>query len=197
MTSSQENWRTLAAAVLLSGIASAIYLGWAGYSDENLRFLLRATARGAFLIFLLAFVARPLNQVFPSVTSRNLLRLRRQAGIAFAGVHTVHLAVIWIRTLLVPEFHFATKNLFGAATYLLILLMLITSFDGPAKAIGRKAWTALHKTGIYVIGISFTQTLLPDSAQQIQQPEYMVFSALIVAAILLRVVAFFRYRKSG
>jgi DMSO/TMAO reductase YedYZ heme-binding membrane subunit len=195
MTSSQKNWRTLAVAVLVSGIASATYLAWAGSSDENLRFLLRITARSAFLIFFFAFIARPLNQVYPSAISRSLLRHRRQTGIAFAGVHTVHLAVICIRVMLVPEFQFAAKNFVGAITYLFILLMLITSFDGPARAIDHKAWKILHKTGIYVIGASFAQTLLPESSQQLHQPEYILFSALIVAAILLRIAAGFWQRR--
>ena len=197
MTSSQKTWAALGTAILVSGIASVVYLCINTPSDDNLRFLLRITARSAFLIFLLAFVARPLQQVFPTRATRKLLQYRRQIGVAFAGVHTVHLAVILTRVHFIPEFQLTIKNHFGAITYLLILLMLITSFDGPAQAIGRKSWKALHKIGVYVIGISFAQTLLPDSEQQLYMPEYFIFSTLIVGAIVLRVSAFFGSRNAA
>ena len=196
-TSSQKNWAVLAAAVLISGVVSTAYLSLNGPSDENLRFVLRLTARSAFLIFLLAFIARPLQQVFPTTATHAVLRHRRQIGVAFAGVHTVHLLVILTRVLLVPEFQLSAKNHFGAITYLLILLMLITSFDGPARAVGRKNWNILHKTGLYVVAISFVQTLLPNSAQELYMPEYVVFSSLIFGAIMLRITAFFGTRKTA
>jgi sulfoxide reductase heme-binding subunit YedZ len=197
MTSSQRNWAALTAAILVTGLASTMFLAINGTSDENLRFVLRITARLAFLIFLLAFIARPLWQVFPTSASRTLLQYRRQIGVAFAGVHTVHLLVILTRVQLVPEFQLTAKNHFGAITYLLILLMLITSFDSPARAIGRKSWKILHKTGLFVIAISFVQTLLPNSEQELYMPEYILFSALIVGAILLRISAFFSNRMTG
>ena len=197
MTSGQKNWAALAAAVFVSGLVSTAYLSLNGPSDENLRFVLRLTARSAFLIFLLAFIARPLQQVFPTKATRAVLRHRRQIGVAFAGVHTVHMLVILTRVLLVPEFQLTAKNHFGAITYLLILLMLITSFDGPARAVGRKNWNILHKTGLYVIAISFMQTLLPNSEQEFYMPEYILFSSLIFGAIVLRMTAFFSARKTA
>jgi sulfoxide reductase heme-binding subunit YedZ len=197
MTSGQKNWAALAAAVFVSGLVSTAYLSLNGPSDDNLRFVLRLTARSAFLIFLLAFIARPLQQVFPTAATHALLRCRRQIGVAFAGVHTVHLLVILTRVQLVPEFQLTAKNHLGAITYLLILLMLITSFDGPARSVGRKNWEILHKTGLYVIAVSFIQTLLPNSEQEFYMPEYILFSSLIFGAILLRMTAFFNTRKTG
>jgi sulfoxide reductase heme-binding subunit YedZ len=196
MTSGQKNWAALAAAVFVSGLVSTAYLSLNGPSDDNLRFVLRLTARSAFLIFLLAFIARPLQQVFPTAATHTLLRYRRQIGVAFAGVHTVHLLVILTRVQLVPEFQLTAKNHLGAITYLLILLMLITSFDGPARSVGRKNWKILHKTGLYVIAVSFIQTLLPNSEQELYMPEYILFSSLIFGAILLRMTAFFNTRKT-
>jgi DMSO/TMAO reductase YedYZ heme-binding membrane subunit len=126
-----------------------------------------------------------------------MLRHRRQIGVAFAGVHTVHLLVILTRAQLVPEFQLTAKNYLGAMTYLLILLMFVTSFDGPARAVGRKNWKILHKIGLYVIAVSFVQTLLPNSEQELYRPEYILFSSLIFGAIVLRVSAFFSSRKAG
>ena len=183
--------------MIVSGLVSTAYLSLNGPSDDNLRFVLRLTARSAFLIFLLAFIARPLQQLFPTAATRALLRYRRQIGVAFAGVHTVHLLVILTRVQLVREFQLTMKNHFGAITYLLILLMLITSFDGPARAVGRRNWKILHKVGLYVIAFSFVQTLLPNSEQELYMPEYILFSSLIFGAVLLRMTAFFKARKTG
>ena len=155
MTNARKNWLALSGAFLISGVFSATYLLLFGADDENLRFVLRLTARCAALIFLLAFIARPLHQVSATAATRTLLKYRRQVGVAFASVHTVHLLLIFLRTSLVPEFEFAPKDYVGGVVYFLILLMLITSFDLPARTIGPKAWKILHKTGLYVITVSF------------------------------------------
>lgn len=197
MTSNQRNWLTLTVAFATVSAAALAYLGFAGSNDETIRLLLRLSARVAFLIYLLAFIARPLQQLYATSFSRGLLRNRRQVGIAFAGVHTAHLGLIFYRAQQNPDFEFSlAANLPGAFFYLVILMMLITSFDGPARAIGRKAWKALHKTGIYLIGIPFVSTLLPRSQADLLQPEYLLSAILIVGAVLLRVAAYVRTRTA-
>ena len=141
LTSNQKNWAVFFAATGMVGAAAAAVLGAAGNTDDNIALTLRASARAAFLVLLLVFVARPLHQLLVSPGTSALLRNRRLLGVAFAGIHTAHLGLILYRDYAVPEFEFSVRdNLPGGLTYLLIYLMLITSFDRPARAIGRTNW---------------------------------------------------------
>ena len=78
-----------------------------------------------------------------------LLRERRSFGLAFATVHLVHagLLLYFADTLAGFEIRFP-NDLIGGGVYLLIVLMVITSFDGPARTLGTQNWRRLHKTGL-------------------------------------------------
>ena len=191
MTSNQRNLAVFATAAGLTGIASAAYLGIGGVTDDHIRILLRLSARVAFVVLLLVFVARPLRQIFPSPATLKLLANRRLFGIAFAGIHTAHAALILYRAQQVPSFEFTpSANIPGLVTYGVIYLMLITSFDRPARAIGRKAWKVLHKAGLYWLVFAFTQTQLPDSLNDLSGMNWWLVS-LIVLAFVIRITAFF------
>jgi uncharacterized membrane protein YfhO len=68
--------------------------------------------------------------------------------------------------------------------------MLITSFDRPARAIGRKAWKVLHKAGLFWLVFAFAQTQLPDSLDDLSGMNWWLV-ALIVLALVIRMTAFF------
>jgi hypothetical protein len=195
MTSNQRNWAVFFAAAGLTAALAAAYLGLAGISDENLRLLLRLSARVAFFVLLVIFVARPLQQLFATPATARLLKNRRLLGVAFAGIHTAHLALIIYRVNQVPDDSFnALENLPGAATYLVIYLMLITSFDAPARAIGRKAWKILHKVGLYLLFGAFLQTQLPRSLDGLAEVNWWLIS-LATVAIVIRLTAFLARRR--
>ncbi len=197
LTSNQRNSATLAAAFLGAALIAAVYLYYGGNSDDNIRAALRSSARCAFLLYLLAFIARPLQQIYSTRVTRALLKHRRQFGIAFAGVHSAHLALIFYRAQQVPDFNVdLIGSHFGVIVYLLILFMLITSFDAPARAIGPRNWKILHTTGVYAIGFALAQTLLPNSRAEASRPDYILFTVLIVSAVALRLVAFVRKRSA-
>lgn len=109
---------------------SAAYINALGTSDENIQLLLRGTARIAFLIFLLVFVASPLQQLLSTDLTNWLLSERRSFGLAFATVHLLHATLIFYLADTSASFAFEfPKHLFGSGVYLLIVLMVITSFD--------------------------------------------------------------------
>ncbi len=191
MTSSQRNWAVFFATAGLTAILSAAYLSIAGINDESIRVCLRLSARIAFLVLLVIFVARPLQQLFATPATARLLKNRRLLGVAFAGIHTAHLGLILYRADQVPDSSFnAMDSLPGAMTYLVIYLMLITSFDTPARTIGRKAWKALHKIGLYFVFGVFLQTQLPRSLDDLAQANWW-FISVIAVAIIIRLTAFF------
>jgi len=191
MTSNQRNTAVFLAATGLTGIAAAAYLSVVGTSDESMSVVLRLSARVAFIVLLVIFVARPLQQVFATPATAVLLRNRRLVGITFAGIHSAHLGLLILRANQIPDFELSlTANHLGALTYLVIYLMLITSYDGPARALGSKRWKMLHKIGLYWIFAVFLQTRLPRSLDTLDEVNWWLISITAIA-IVIRLTAFF------
>ena len=177
-------------------LACLLYLKSQGTDDANLVLLLTLTARIAFMIYLLIFIARPLRQLLPNNLTKWLLRERRSLGIAFAGVHTVHLGLILTRhdldSLLGRPL---IGTAVGATAYLLMYLMLLTSFDAPARRLGPKNWRRLHKTGLYFIGFVFLATLLSEPGQAVYTFDRAWLYTLTGAAIVIRLAAWLAARR--
>lgn len=196
MTSNTRNWLVFGGSMLATLAAAAIYLGIAGVSDETVRLLLRITPRLAFPLLLLVFVARPLRQLVATPLTAALLKNRRLLGIAFAGIHTAHLLLILYRSRAVPDFDFqVANNLAGTFVYLVILVMFATSFDSTARALGPRNWRRLHTAGLYVLFVAFVDAFRPRAVDEILDV-YGAFTALAVAALAVRVLAFVRRRAS-
>jgi DMSO/TMAO reductase YedYZ heme-binding membrane subunit len=193
MTSNQRNWAVYLAAIAATSFVAATYLALAGSNNETILVTLRASARFAFIVLLIVFVARPLQQLFRTPFTATLLRNRRLLGIAFAGIHTAHLGLIIYRSRAVETFDFTVgANLSGAFSYAVILLMFLTSFDATAKMLGPKRWRILHKIGLYWLFIAFTQTQLPESLDQLGQLGTVNWTMLmlIAAALVIRSTAY-------
>ncbi len=188
LTSSQRNWTVFFAVFAASTLASAAFLYNVGVSEDNVRVLLRLTARIAFVILLIVFVARPLQQLFANKFTARLLRRRRLFGVAFAAVHTVHLGLIFYRVHISDDFALSyAANTFGALVYLIIFAMFATSFDSTTRMLGPRNWKILHTTGLYVIFIAFAQRELPRSLDTAVEANW-ILTALAFAALLLRVL---------
>ena len=195
MTSNQRNWAVFFTSAGLIGLLSAAYLNVAGISDDNVRLLLRLSARIAFLVLLLVFIARPIRQLFATPATAKLLQHRRLLGIAFTGIHTAHLGLIFYRARMIPDVDLnISENLPGGLTYVVIYLMFLTSFDATARALGRKNWRVLHKVGLYWIFIAFVPTLLPESREQLTGANGFII-LLTAVAIVIRLTAFLAARR--
>jgi len=197
MTNDRRTLVQFLASTALVAAACVAYLATVGLADDNIRWLLRLTARVAFVVLLLVFIARPLRDLIKTPLTLALLKNRKQIGVTFAGIHAVHMTLIFYRAQQVPAFEFSlTSNLPGMVTYVVIYLMLITSFSGPAKAIGPKAWRILHKTGLFFITAVFAQTQLPRSMDDFADVNWGLVG-LLIFALLVRGSAFFGNRKKA
>jgi len=166
--------------------------------ESKLGLALRVTARLAFLIYILVFVTRPLRQIAPLPLTKALFRNRRYIGISFAAVMTMHLALIsWLLLYVVDAGRTLTSLTPGIVTYMLVTLMLVTSFDAPARALGSKNWRRLHKTGLYWIGTVFAVTLVPDVIDYPADPVYLTIGALMILAVIIRVTAFVKRKDQS
>lgn len=196
LSNNRKNLAVLFGVSLPVALACALYLQYDGFTDDNLVLLLTLTARIAFLVYLVIFVARPLRQLFPTGVTKWLLRERRSLGITFAAVHTVHLGLIVTRhdpQALLERPLIGTAV--GATAYLLMYMMLLTSFDAPARRIGTKNWRRLHKTGLYFVGFVFLATLLPEPGQPFFTFDRAWLYVLTGAAVFVRLTAWFATRR--
>ena len=197
MTSNQRN-----TAVLLgsSGGLAVLAAGWfalRGLDVESIDLWLRLTARIAFILLLVVFVARPLQQLLRTPGTAKLLRNRRLVGIAFAGVHLLHFGLLVVKHYVVPDFNLVElANPFAVLVYAVILAMLVTSWNAPARAIGTKPWKVLHKVGLYALFVAFTQTQLPYPGQGWEDANWW-FIAIIAFALIIRLTAFFAQRAKA
>ena len=109
------------------------------------------TGRLAFLVFLVPLFARPLRTLFKNTFTATLMRHRRNAGILYGGIQSVHLIIVIAMFVLMSEPPTETiMVIVGSIGLALSLGMLVTSFSGPAQALGRKRWKWLHKAGFHV-----------------------------------------------
>jgi hypothetical protein len=182
-----EGWPIVGYSAALVAVMVLAILGTCGASEVALRAAIRATACTSLSFFLAAFIASSWNSLAPSPASKWLLRNRRYVGLSFAASQLGHALLIGALA------HGYTSSFWsraGASTlvgggfgYVLIVLMVVTSFKGPAASIGRKAWTRLHTTGMYVFWTIFFASYAGRPGV------YCFFTALLVGALGVRAMA--------
>ncbi len=197
MTSNQKNVTVFVTTAVMLSAGLAIVQQGIGSGAEELHLLLRVSGRISLLIFLLVFVARPMSQLITWRLGHVLLGNRRYIGIAFAASHTVHLVQILWLSQSVPEETFDLLTIFvGGGGFILLYLMLITSFDRPARAIGPVVWQRLHRLGLYWIGFIFAIDFFVKPFSQPSVLPYLPFSVLVLLAISIRVAAWRARQRS-
>lgn len=192
-----NGWRLTAwlGAGVLAACAGAVSL--ADDPVDGTRMVIRLTARSSLMLFVLAFTASSLAQLWLSAMTRWIRANRRYFGLAFAFSHGVHAAAIIALSRLDPvlfdELTAPAAFIAGGTGYLAIILMAATSFDRTAAAIGLKAWRIIHTGGAWFLAVFFVVNF---GRRAVLRPElYWPYMALILAAIALRLVAHFRNRN--
>lgn len=174
---------TLSAGLLL--MAAAVLLP--GPDVQDLRQLIRVTARSSFVLFLLVYTASAAARCWPGAFTRWQLANRRQIGLGFAVSHTIHAVAIAGFAWTDPAgFRAATgpgNFVTGGLAYLFIVLTAATSFDGAVRWLGAGRWRLLHAAGVHFLWISFLITFakrIPMSAG------YLLPVAMLLAALAWR-----------
>lgn len=164
-----------------------------GVNGANLG--IRITARTSAILFLLAFTASSLYQLWPTDTTKWIRRNRRYLGVGFAGSHFVHAAFIATAIVLNQqrfETHVVDPTPHGVfvldfVAYAFIIAMTITSFDRTAKRMQYSTWKRLHLTGSYVIWFTF---FIAYWRRGVTYPEfYGPFLIIVLAALIIRFIA--------
>lgn len=180
---------------LLAGTAIALLLSYLLMPDftelqDEVGYMLRATARLAFVFLLLAYVARPLVRLFG--VGKVLLEHRRYLGLCMAMAHTVHFGyVVALAVALDGELGWITL-VFGGLAFVLMWLMAATSNDAAQRAL-KSGWKRLHTFGLHYLWLVFMQSFVGVAASEDPYYLYTLLSLAGFAALALRV---FAYRAS-
>ena len=193
--SSRRNWQVFFLVTLLSGTLSVAWILTHPFSDEIIRQPIRHTAQISFALYCIILVARPLQQILRSGWTAKLLRNRRQLGVALAAAMTVHLGLLAYRFGSQPELTYPILNLIiGGGAYLVMYLMLITSFNGPTRALGPRRWKLLHRIGMLYMALIFC---VPRSIEHAMTWDYWKFGIPFVIALIVRITAWQLSRRRG
>lgn len=163
---------------------------------EGARLAARWTSRVGLPLFLIAYLASSLHQIWQGDITRALIRRRRQWGLAFAWTHSVHLIALIYFLAIAGTPPDAVTILGGGLAYLMIYLMALTSNNWSMKKLGAK-WKYLHRFGIHYIWLIYLLTY----AGRLEDPQLrhigIVGVGLLVLALLLRLITKWSKRPSS
>lgn len=186
----------LIAVAALAVTAEVLATVVAGRSDDGLRQLVRVTARTSAAWFVIAFAARPLVTLWPSPSTKWLLRNRRYFGLAVAVSHFTHLAAIGFLAGRDGDAFFETRKVLntvvGGISYGLLLAMVLTSTDRAQARLGRRRWRTLHLAGMWLMWFIFTISYAKEAGRDATAT---VATAVLAAVLALRVTVFIRARR--
>lgn len=183
-----EGWRLLAVLSMATLAVPAMIVIAEGVDMSSMGAVIRATARTSLSFFLLAITASAVHALWPSPLTAWQRRNRRYFGLSFAFSHAVHaVAIIVYSNIGGAEAALSPVMLiFGGIGYTFIVAMAVTSFDSTAAFVGPRLWNGLHTAGVYYLWVQFMVSFgmrLPG------MPGYAGFLALLVGAMILRLVA--------
>lgn len=185
-----EGWRLLATLTLSLMILSLWIASMRQFEIEEVRMVIRFTARSSLLLFCLAFGAAALAQLWPNAWTRWQRRNRRYLGLSFAVSHAIHAVAIVAFAKMDPAgFAEATSPasyIFGGIGYVVIVAMSATSFDRAAALIGPRTWRALHLVGGYYLWFQF---MVSFGKRVPAMPLYAAFLIPLIAVMMLRMIA--------
>jgi sulfoxide reductase heme-binding subunit YedZ len=191
----QKGMRLLGAiTAALAVMCLALVLGY-GFGPEGAHAVVRWTARTSLVLFAFAYVARPLVQLRPTRTWRDILAYRKWIGLGFATSHGFHLAGIIAIAWPAPGAFIRSQNptiVIAAATFLLLGAMAVTSAERIKKAMPPKTWKRLHRTGMHFAWVAFFATYAAAIAAS---PLYALPTVVLAAIAGVRAAAWFRGRR--
>lgn len=185
----RHGWPLMGVASILILAGVALVMAVTADPIEEVRRVIRLTARTSVVLFLLAFTASAAWRFWPNAWTRWQRQNRRYLGVSFAFSHGVHLVAILTLLRMAPEEMADVTTITwigGGLAYLFIAAMTATSFDRTAQMIGPRAWKILHTTGSYYIWLIFANSYISRTAMI---PEYIPAAAVVVLALALRIAA--------
>ena len=189
----------LIAAVTFAAMVTA-YLVIGADSPEAAISLIRLSVQFASPWVFLAFIARPMTQLFPGNLSKWLLRNRRYLGLSFAAgfgwqavfigvLLALHNAYYW------EEMHNDIDLLLRMASYVFLVALTITSFYPVRRKMRPEHWRWLHLVGIWYFWAAIWASYAPMALSSNAKTVDVVYAVVGLAALALRAAAYLRKRS--
>lgn len=181
-----QKWRLVGFTALFVGLMIILIMLLQGVDESGMRMMIRATGRTSLILFLSAFVSSSLCKLWSSPTSLWLIKNRRYLGLSMAVSHTYHafaLFGLWYVTAgTAPPF-----DPLGIIGYVILAAMTVTSFDRPARYLGKRNWQILHTTGMHFLWFG----LVAEYVLRLTKSPFIALPllGLLVVVMVLRVVA--------
>lgn len=174
---------------------TALVLLAAGTGEPGVRMLIRATARSSALLFLVAFLARPVRQLWRTDATAFALKNRRYFGVSMAVSHLIHAcAIAWLIIGFPAAYQLNPLTLvFGGLGFVFVAALAATSSDAAFQKLGRARWTALHRTGVWYLWFIFIYTFAGNAKDW--DALHTGFVAAFTAAPMVRAAAYVRARR--
>jgi DMSO/TMAO reductase YedYZ heme-binding membrane subunit len=174
---------------LIFAVVLSVIAFWNSMEAEATKAALIWTGRAAFFVFLVPFFASPLRTLIKNKFTLLLMRWRRNSGIVYGGIQVIHLFVIaWYFKISATQPVDNDMLYIGGLGLALVMVMLITSFDGPTKAIGRKNWKIIHKSGFYVCSFIYFFDFVIEPFLLGTAADYVPYALVTLAAMLVRTI---------
>jgi hypothetical protein len=170
-------------------------LGAAGFGEEGVRAVIRATARTSLVLFAATFSASSLQGLLRAPATAWLLRNRRYLGLSFAASHAIHLAAILALAFGWPSDYDqvpTTTRVGGTLGFVAIAVLAATSNDRSVAWLGARRWRAIHRAGGWLLWVIFAASYLPA----IGDPSRTVYAGLVAAIAGVRAAAWGRSRAT-
>ncbi len=186
----------LIAGVTFAAMVTAFLLIGAD-SPEAAISLIRLSVQFASPWVFLAFVARPMTQLFPGNLSKWLLRNRRYLGLSFAAgfgwqavfigvLLTLHNAYYW------EELHNDVDLLLRMASYVFLFALTITSFFPVRRKMRPEHWRWLHLIGIWYFWAAIWASYAPMAMSSDAKTIDVVYTVIGLVALVLRIAAYLK-----
>jgi methionine sulfoxide reductase heme-binding subunit len=176
-----RGWQILIATAIASAVMLTLIGTIEGLTEASIRMAVRGTARVSCLLFLMAFVAAPLQRLWATDFSQWLVQNRRFLGLSMAVSHTYH-AIVLVGLHIITQGKHPTILPLALLGYVFLIAMTVTSFSGPAKAIGRRAWRILHTAGMHFFWLAFVGEFAVKATKS------WVYFGLTVLVLLVMVI---------
>ncbi len=202
-----ERWTLFWVLVAAQTVIAAMALAAGNADEDSVRLLVRWTFRTAVVPFLMAFCAAAFATLRPGRTAEWLLGSRKYLGLgyaygmllsmmALAWLISIDQSVAWTRLSLLDRVE-------GYGGYAVIAALAMTSFQRFSSRMTPTTWRLLHTVGMYGLWWVFFRTnwLYTLSAFRrglvAEQWLYVLITASLIGALLLRATAFVVRRRIG
>jgi sulfoxide reductase heme-binding subunit YedZ len=183
-------WRLVMATAAILCLGFAIILFTIADDVDIARAMIRYTARVSFLLFLGAFLASAVWRLWPGSFTQWLRMNRRYVGLSFALSHFTHLAaILTLANLDAALFATLTRPasiVLGGLAYVILAMMVATSFDRTARLLKPNTWSLLHTVGSYYFLLIFGNSFI---SRAVSMPIYIVPAIAVISALLIRLSA--------